>query len=54
MEKRKKIGRYKFREISLSWKIEKDTTQKECLNWLASKYDFLYGIKGLKNLQQIF
>lgn len=40
--------RYILLDISLSWKIESQTTQKECLNWLAENSDFLYNTVGIK------
>ncbi len=39
--------RFKVREISLSWKIESSTTQKECLNWVLEIFDFNNGAKGI-------
>lgn len=39
---------YKLREISFSWKIESQVSQRECLNFIVNKEGFLYGIKGIK------
>ena len=40
---------YKLIELSLTWKIEEKTTQKECLNWVAEHYDFTNNIKNIQN-----
>ncbi|WP_025743685.1 transglycosylase domain-containing protein [Aquimarina pacifica] len=50
--KKSMFNRFKLREISLSWKIEGETTQKECLNWVAQKYDFLNQGVGIKQAAQ--
>lgn len=38
----------------LSWKIEKGVTQRQCLNFLASKYDFLYTNIGIENASRFY
>ena len=46
-----KITDHRFifhRNMSLAWKIEEQTDQKECLNYLLNEYDFLYGQIGIK------
>ena len=46
--------RLKFRYITVTWLLEEKTTQKECFNWLVSKYDFLNNSKGLKQASKIY
>jgi membrane peptidoglycan carboxypeptidase len=45
---------YKLLEISLSWRIESETSQKECLNWLMEKSDFLYNSVGIKQASEFY
>ena len=53
---KKQLYRYPFKltEISLIWEIEKRTSQRECLNWITEKYDFLNQAKGIKKASQIY
>ena len=37
-------------EYSLALKIEEETNQRECLNWIAERYDFTHQVIGVKNL----
>ena len=46
--------RYKLLEISLTWEIEKRTSQQECLNWITEKYDFLNQAKGIKQASKLY
>ena len=49
--KKNQLSRFKYLtfEYFLIRKIEKNTSQLQCLNWTARKYNFLYGIKGIEN-----
>ena len=38
----------------LTKKIEKNTTQKQCLTWTANQFDFLYNIKGIENASEFY
>jgi len=46
--------RYKMAKTSLAWKIEKRTSQRECLNWLTENYDFLNNAKGIKEASKLY
>ena len=35
------------RHLTMAWLIEKETTQKECFNWIAANYDFLNNAIGV-------
>ncbi|WP_103070439.1 transglycosylase domain-containing protein [Aquimarina sediminis] len=48
------IYRYKLREISLSWEIESKVSQKECLNWIAAKYDFMNEAIGIESASNLY
>ncbi|WP_161802553.1 transglycosylase domain-containing protein [Riemerella anatipestifer] len=36
-------------EYFLTRDIEKNTTQRQCLNWNVQNYDFLYNVRGIEN-----
>jgi len=46
--------RVKYRNISISWKLEAETTQKQCLNWVVGQYDFLYRSIGIKKASKYY
>lgn len=44
----------KPREYILSLKLEEYTSQRQCLNWLAEKYDFVNEITGIYNASRFY
>ena len=46
--------RHKLREISLSWKIENGASQRECLNWVANRFDFVNMALGIKQASNLY
>ena len=44
----------KPREYILSLKLEEETTQKQCLNWVTEKYDFTNRIIGIENASMFY
>ncbi len=44
----------KLNEYILSSKLEEKVSQKECLNWIAKKFDFTYGIIGINNASEFY
>ena len=41
-------------EYFLTREIEKNTSQKQCLNWITQNFDFLYGAKGIENASEFY
>ena len=41
-------------EYFLTREIEKSTSQKQCLNWIAQNFDFLHGAKGIQNASKFY
>lgn len=39
---------------SLAWKLEEETTQKECLNWVVNNYKFGYSIHGINDVAAFY
>ncbi|WP_082422551.1 transglycosylase domain-containing protein [Aquimarina longa] len=38
----------------LAWKLEKELSQNECLNYLVVKYDFLYNTTGIYQASRFY
>ncbi len=38
----------------LAWKLEKEATQLQCLNYLAAQFDFLYNNIGIEEASQFY
>lgn len=38
----------------LAWKLEKEVTQQQCLNYLATQFDFLYNNIGIEEASQFY
>ncbi|WP_066630985.1 transglycosylase domain-containing protein [Labilibacter marinus] len=53
-EPKKQRRDYLFYPYSLTWKLEKYTTQKECLNWLARNDNFVYDNIGVEQASLFF
>lgn len=41
-------------EIILGWKLEKQFTQRECLNYVVQEFDYVYGQVGIKNAAKFY
>jgi hypothetical protein len=39
---------------TIAWKLEEQTTQKECLNWVLDNYKFDLYIHGIKEISQFY
>ena len=39
---------------TLAWKLEKQLSQRECLNYLGTKYDLLYQCIGLEEASKYY
>ena len=40
--------------LGLAVKLEDDVTQKECINWIVSNYDFLENQIGISNASKFY
>ncbi|WP_127844655.1 transglycosylase domain-containing protein [Psychroflexus aestuariivivens] len=48
------ISRFKINQYVLGWKLEKEFTQKECLNYYVQNFDFLNNSKGLNSASEFY
>ena len=48
------LRRFKMNQYVLAWKLEKEFTQNECLNYYVQNFDFGYDNKGLNSASEFY